>query len=156
LGICGGYQMLGQVIADPDGVEGLSESVAGLGHLPLATRLTRQKQLLRISGTGLDGAAFTGYEIHVGQTALLQPLGPLLHRDGLGPDGAISGDGRIAGCYAHGLFDHSDQRAVWLARIGAASDGADHPARVDAALDEIAAVLAQTLDVDALLGIAAG
>ena len=155
LGICGGYQMLGQTIADPDGVEGPAASVAGLGYLPVATRLTASKQLRRIGGTGLGGAAFAGYEIHVGETQHLQPLAPLLDRDGLGPDGAVSTDGRIAGCYAHGLFDHGDQRAAWLAALGGVSDGADHPARVDAALDDIATALEACLDIAAILEIAA-
>ncbi|MGI4876885.1 MAG: cobyric acid synthase [Janthinobacterium lividum] len=155
LGICGGYQMLGQSITDPEGVEGPVESVAALGHLPVATRLTATKQLRRIGGTGLGGAAFAGYEIHVGETHHLEALAPLLARDGLGPDGAVSADGRIAGCYAHGLFDHRDQRAAWLAVLGGVSDGADHPARVDAALDEIAAALEACLDIDFILKIAA-
>lgn len=154
LGICGGYQMLGRSIADPDGVEGPSETVAGLNYLPVTTRLSATKQLRRIGGTGLGGAAFAGYEIHIGETRHLEPLASLLDRHQFGPDGAVSGDGRIAGCYAHGLFDHGDQRAAWLARIGATSDGTDHPARVDAALDEIAGVLEATLDVRALLEIA--
>lgn len=155
LGICGGYQMLGESIADPDGVEGPVATVAGLGYLPVATRLTSHKQLLQVSGAGIDGARFAGYEIHVGETRPLAPVQALLQRDGLGPDGAISANGRISGCYVHGLFDHTDQRAAWLARLGAASDGTDHAGGVSAALDEIAAVLAQALDIDALLAIAA-
>jgi adenosylcobyric acid synthase len=154
LGICGGYQMLGREIADPDGVEGAAETVAGLAHLPAATILRRDKRLARVSGTGLDGAPFAGYEIHAGETRA--EWAPLLHLDDGGTDGAISADGRIAGCYVHGLFDRAEQRAAWLARFGGGSDGTDHRSRVDAALDELAAELARVVEVDAFLEMAGG
>jgi adenosylcobyric acid synthase len=69
-------------------------------------------------------------------------------------DGAVSASGHIAGCYVHGLFDHPAQRAAWLGRLGAASDGVDQAARVDAALDELAAALDRHLDVARLAEIA--
>ncbi|WP_430386844.1 cobyric acid synthase [Blastomonas fulva] len=155
LGICGGYQMLGQSIEDPDGVEGVPGSVAGLGYLPVATRLTGDKRVVDVTGTSLrDGAAFAGYEIHVGQTRALGPVQPLLRlADGV-EDGVISADGRIAGCYIHRLFDHPAQRGAWLARLGAASDGVAQEHRVDQALDALAASLEDYVDIDRLLEIA--
>jgi adenosylcobyric acid synthase len=153
LGICGGYQMLGTRIADPDGIEGPPGEVAGLGHLPVTTRLTPHKRLTEVTGVSFaEGAALRGYEIHCGVTD--GPAPPLLQLDDGRVDGAVSASGRIAGCYVHGLFDHPAQRAAWLERLGAASDGVDQAARVDAALDELAAALDRHLDVARLAEIA--
>ncbi|HVY79371.1 MAG TPA: cobyric acid synthase [Steroidobacteraceae bacterium] len=155
LGVCGGYQMLGRSIADPEGVEGARETVAGLGLLPITTTLTGDKRVTRTEGVELlSGAAFEGYEIHAGRTTVDSSVRPLLQlQDGL-LDGAISADGRIAGCYVHGLFDRVEQRAVWLRRIGTTCDGVDQSARVDSALDEIASELERAVDVARLLEIA--
>jgi adenosylcobyric acid synthase len=155
LGICGGYQMLGQQIADPDGVEGPPETVAGLGYLPVTTRLNCTKRITEVTGHNLaNGAAFSGYEIHVGRTNATGACAPLLRLADGQTDGAVSADGRIAGCYIHRLFDHPEQRAAWLARLGAASDGLFQSHRVDAALDELAEALAAHVDTDQLLAIA--
>jgi adenosylcobyric acid synthase len=155
LGVCGGYQMLGRSIADPDGVEGSAATVAGLGYLPIATNLTGDKRVTRTNGVELlSQAPFEGYEIHVGRTVVDANTRPLLRFADGTVDGVISADGRIAGCYVHGLFDRAEQRAVWLQRLGLASNGVDQAARVDGALDEIADVLARVIDVEKLLGIA--
>ena len=154
LGICGGFQMLGRSISDPDGVEGSPGAVQGLGLLDLETVLTGDKVLRPTTGRLASGAPFAGYEIHVGRTsgpALRRPL--LVRGDGAG-EGAVSPDGRIAGAYVHGLFDRAEARAALLADLGAASDGLDQTARVDAALDEIAAVLQSSLDIPRLAAIA--
>jgi len=155
LGICGGYQMLGQTIADPDGIEGKATSVAGLGYLPVATRLTPEKRVVDVTGTSIaDGAPFTGYEIHSGRTESVSAIQPMLRLNDGQTDGCIAEDGRIAGCYVHRLFDHPAQRAAWLARIGSASDGVFQAARVDRALDDLAAHLDACVDTDQLLAIA--
>ena len=155
LGICGGYQMLGQAIEDPDGVEGVPETVAGLGYLPVTTRLTADKRVVNVTGTSLrDDQPFTGYEIHVGQTRALPQVQPLLRLDSGEHDGAVSPDGRIAGCYIHRLFDHPAQRGAWLARLGAQGDGVAQQHRVDQALDSLAASLEDYVDIDRLLAIA--
>jgi adenosylcobyric acid synthase len=155
LGICGGYQMLGQQIADPDGIEGPPGTIAGLGYLPVTTRLTQDKRVVETSGHSIaDGAPFTGYEIHAGRTAATGPDRPLLRLAGGEVDGYISADGLIAGCYIHRLFDAPAQRGAWLARIGATSNGVLQSDRVDQALDELAAGLAAHLDIEALLNIA--
>jgi adenosylcobyric acid synthase len=155
LGVCGGYQMLGRSIADPDGIEGSAETVAGLGYLPIVTTLSGAKRVTQTRGIELlSQAPFEGYEIHVGRTTTDSNLRPLLRFADGSADGVISADGRIAGCYVHGLFDRAEQRAVWLARVGATSDGVNQSARVDAALDEMADVLARVVDVDKLMSIA--
>ena len=155
LGVCGGYQMLGRSIADPDGIEGSAETVAGLGYLPIDTTLTGDKRVTRTQGVELlSQAPFEGYEIHVGRTTVDSNTRPLLRFADGAVDGVISADGRIAGCYVHGLFDRAEQRAVWLARVGAMSDGVNQRARVDATLDEIAVALERVVDVGRVLGIA--
>jgi adenosylcobyric acid synthase len=155
LGICGGYQMLGQSVADPDGIEGPAESVAGLGHLPVTTRLTSDKRVTAVHGTEMaTGAGFEGYEIHAGRTIADAGVAALLRFADGTLDGAISADGRISGCYVHGLFNRAEQRAAWLARLGVSSDGVDQSVRVDAALDELARELERVIDLDRLFAIA--
>jgi adenosylcobyric acid synthase len=114
LGICGGYQMLGQVIRDPDGIERFQgeETIPGespgLGYLTLETLLTAEKVLQNVSGHCLLGAQScpaTGYEIHAGRSRLLEPLAPFCRSLAGEPDGAISQDNQIAGTYWHGIFN---------------------------------------------------
>jgi len=154
LGICGGYQMLGRSIADPNGVEGPAGQVAGLGLLPVDTVIAGTKTTRPVTGTLPDGAAFTGYEIHAGVTTVAPGTSPLLHFADGTPDGAVARDGQIAGCYVHGLFDAAGARAGLLARIGAQGDPLDRREAVDAALDGVARTLETALDIDALLDIA--
>lgn len=153
LGVCGGYQMLGRRITDPDGVEGPPGEAEGLGLLDVETVLTGAKTLRPVTGT-LGGARFEGYEMHVGRTdgpALARPL--LRFDDGTG-EGAVSADGRVAGAYVHGLFNRGEARAEWLGRLGASSTHTDQVQAVDAALDSIAAVLETAFDIPALAAIA--
>jgi len=156
LGLCGGYQMLGARIEDPDGIEGPPGAVAGLGLLDVATRLGGDKRLVAVSGrTAADGVPFAGYEMHVGVTegpAASRPM--LLLADG-SPDGACSPEGAVAGCYVHGLFADDRQRAAWLARLGAEGGGLSYEATVEATLDAFAAHLAAHLDMAALEAICA-
>jgi adenosylcobyric acid synthase len=150
LGICGGYQMLGRTIADPAGVEGPPETVAGLGLLPVDTVMREGKTLRRVHGLRLsDGSAFAGYEIHAGVTT--GEAAPLLHMADGRDEGAISPDGRVAGCYVHGLFDLAEQRRGW---ITGPSNGLDQSAAVDTALDALAAELERHVAIDRLLAIA--
>ncbi|MEH3047656.1 cobyric acid synthase [Sphingomonas adhaesiva] len=153
LGLCGGYQMLGRRIVDPDGVEGPAGDSEGLGLLDVETVLLGDKTLTRVSGEAL-GARFEGYEIHVGQTTGRDTARPLALLDDGRHDGSISADGLVAGSYIHGLLGDAAQRAAWLARIGVAAQGPDHDVAVDAALDELAAGLEAALDVGAILRIA--
>jgi adenosylcobyric acid synthase len=150
LGICGGYQMLGRTIADPQGVEGPPETVAGLGLLPVDTALGADKTLRNVSGVSIaDGAPFTGYEIHVGTTN--GDATPLLRMADGRSEGAVNADGRIAGCYIHGLFSCAEQRRQWL---DGAPNGIDHDVTVDAALDELAAELEKVVAIDRLIAVA--
>jgi len=155
LGICGGFQMLGRRIADPAGVEGAPGGANGLGLLDVETVMTIDKTVRPIAGELADGGApFAGYEIHVGRTMGPDLVRPLLRLDNGDGEGAVSLDGRVAGAYVHGLFDVGPARAALLARLGAASTGADHAPVVEAALDDIAEVLEQSLDLPALSRIA--
>ena len=155
LGVCGGYQMLGQRVADPDGIEGPAGAADGLGLLEIETVLTGAKVLRPAGGRLLgSGARFEGYEIHIGRTtgpALLRPL--LFFDDGAG-EGAVSADGRVAGCYVHGLFNAGPARTALLIELGAHSNGEDQAVTVDRAIEEIAGVLNQAFDIPALAVIA--
>jgi len=154
LGICGGYQMLGRTIADPLGVEGPAETVAGLGLLPVDTVIAADKRTRPITGEISAGIGFTGYEIHAGVTTAAAGTPPLLRFADGAADGASAQDGRIAGCYVHGLFDDPAARAHLLASLGVVSDGFDRREAIDAALDAIAATLERALDIDALIALA--
>jgi adenosylcobyric acid synthase len=104
LGLCGGYQMLGRTIADPDGIDGAPGTVDGLGLLDIATLMSSDKSTTLVSGTHVaTGAAIEGYEIHLGRSEGSDCVRPLLMIDGR-PDGAASIDGRVQGTYVHGLF----------------------------------------------------
>jgi len=159
LGLCGGYQMLGRRIADPQGIEGPPADVAGLGLLDVETVLTGDKVLVETSGTTLaDGVPFTGYEMHVGRTTAISGAGPgiapMLRLANGGLDGAVSADGRVAGCYVHGLLADDRQRRAWLQRIGVAAADFSYEAEVEATLDRLADHLARHVDCDRLLALA--
>ena len=155
LGICGGYQLLGRRIADPDGIEGAAGEAEGLGHLDVDTVLTGAKVLTHVSGKMLQGSVpFDGYEMHMGRTSGPGTKRPLLILQSGIPEGATSADGRICGCYVHGLFSRPEPRAALLANFGAISNGLNQPAVVDAALDELALALEQSLDIEGLAKVA--
>ena len=155
LGICGGYQMLGRSIDDPDGIEGPAARVEGLGVLDVETVLTGNKMLIDVKGVcSVGGVPFSGYEMHIGRTSGPDCARPLLNFADGRRDGAISADGRIAGCYVHGLFADDRQRALWLQRLGASADPFSYDAAIEATLDELAAHLAAHIDCDRLLELA--
>ena len=152
LGLCGGYQMLGRSIADPDGLEGPAGIAPGLGLLDVATILSPAKTLERVAGTAI-GARFDGYEIHIGETTGPDTVRALTTRDDGRRDGAVSPDGLVSGSYVHGLLGLADQRRAWLSRLGIDAVGPDHAASIDAALDAIAETLERHLDIDALIAV---
>ena len=154
LGLCGGYQMLGRTLADPQGIEGPAGSVAGLGLLDVETLMGGDKRLVAVHGHTGDGVGFTGYEMHVGTTDGPDRTRPFAMLGEGVADGAMSADGLVAGTYVHGLFADDAQRSAWLARLGAPSSGMNYEAGVEDALDALAAHLEKHLDIDALLGIA--
>lgn len=160
LGLCGGYQMLGRAVADPDGVEGPPGTAPGLGLLDVITTLAGDKSLVAVTGrTVADGVPLAGYEMHMGRTegaGTTRPLVRLDDAEGGRDDGAVSPDGRVAGCYVHGFFSNDRQRAAWLSRLGVppAVGGLVYEAMVDETLDALAAHLEQHVDVDTMLAIA--
>jgi len=154
IGICGGYQMLGRKISDPDGVEGDIREVNGLGLLDVETVLAGQKVTRNTKPKlAATGEVLEGYEIHLGRTSGPDCTRPFLTSEN-GPDGAISADGKVRGCYLHGLFSADGYRASVLARFGAAAGQVSHRQQVETALDELAENMEKHLDVDGLLGIA--
>ncbi|WP_439815234.1 cobyric acid synthase [Zavarzinia sp. CC-PAN008] len=155
LGICGGYQMLGRTIADPDGIEGPPETVQGLGLLDVETVMGGTKTLVEVTGRHrVSGTMVRGYEMHMGRTTGADTARPLLDLSA-GPDGAISADGRVAGTYVHGLFAGDAFRAAQLQALGRAARAVqDYEAVVDAALDCLADHLERHLDCDAILAFA--
>ncbi|MFQ5958088.1 MAG: cobyric acid synthase [Alphaproteobacteria bacterium] len=157
LGLCGGYQMLGTRIADPDGVEGPPSKAPGLGLLAVATTLAPTKRLAEVVGTcALTGEAVRGYEMHMGATDGPDRARPMLDlRDRR--EGARSADGRVEGTYVHGLFTADGFRHAFLDRIAARRiSGVAYECEVEAALDAIAARLEACVDLDRLMEIADG
>jgi adenosylcobyric acid synthase len=153
LGLCGGYQMLGNSIADPDGVDGRPGTVEGLGLLDITTTMSGDKSTTLVSGIHCaSGAAVEGYEIHLGRSDGADCTRPVLTLDGRG-DGASSADGRIQGTYVHGLFAGDTFRKAWLAHLGITSKLA-YETRIETALDALADHLEAHLDIDQLLKIA--
>ena len=152
LGICGGFQMLGDWIHDPAGLEGAAGSAPGLGLLEMETRMMAGKQLRNASGRLLpEGAPIAGYEIHTGVTtgpALERPLCELAGR----PDGAVSDDGRVLGTYLHGLFDQPVAGAALLARCGLeeAGEAVNLAAHRQTELQRLADALEAHLDMSAI------
>ena len=154
LGICGGYQMLGQTIADPDGIEGPARSVAGLGHLDVATVMQPHKRLaLSQAVYRATGDKVSGYEIHMGDTTGPDCARAWLSLDGRG-EGAASPNGRIMGCYLHGLFSADAFRSAFFAQLGKPVAAYGYDAQVEKTLDALADHLEQHLDIDALLTLA--
>jgi adenosylcobyric acid synthase len=151
LGLCGGYQMLGRTIADPDGIEGSPGKVDGLGMLDLTTTLSSEKRLEPARGTTSDGAPFAGYEMHIGVTEGPDRARPFAHLADGTPDGAVSTDGRVIGTYIHGLFADDRQRAAWLSRLGAGPPKIAYDGLIEQTLDALAAHLADHIDLDRLL-----
>ena len=152
LGICGGYQMLGRIIADPDGVEGAPGTSPGLGLLDVETVLTPVKQLrVEQASHAASGAAISGYHMHMGVTSGPDTARPFAHVAGT-TEGATSPDGRVAGTYLHGLFAADPFRRAFLGN--AASLDLAYEAGIEQALDDLAAHLENHLDIDALLALA--
>jgi adenosylcobyric acid synthase len=155
LGLCGGYQMLGRLISDPEGIEGSPGEAEGLGLLDIDTTLSGDKTLVEAEGNeAASGAAVRGYEMHVGATkgpGLARPMLTLAGR----PDGAVSEDGRVLGCYLHGLFAADQFRHAFLARLKLrAASGLAYETEVENTLDALAEHLEAHLDLDGLLAAA--
>ncbi len=153
VGLCGGYQMLGRLVRDPDGIEGAVREAEGLGLLDVETVMEPEKTVREARATTPDGEPLEGYEIHLGRTSGPDCARPVCLIDGQ-PDGATSADGRVFGTYLHGLFGADDWRRRYLSRFGLEAAGPGYRAGVEAALDEIADALERVVDVEALLATA--
>lgn len=154
LGICGGYQMLGQVIADPEGIEGPPGHSPGLGLLDVETTLTPRKQLRAEDAVDVMlGQPLAGYHMHMGESLGPARARPFAHVGGA-PEGAISADGLVIGSYLHGLFASDAFRRAFLDARGAPVDPAlNFEAGIDQTLDALAVHLETHLDLDALLAL---
>ncbi len=153
MGICGGFQMLGERIRDPNGIEGAPGESAGLGWLELETVLHPVKQLRNVNGRFLlEGTRVRGYEIHMGQSEGVALERPSLLLDDGRADGALSADGQILGTYVHGLFEQSAACATLLRWAGLKAPLAfDHAQRREDALERLADAVEHSLDVARLL-----
>lgn len=155
IGICGGYQILGQTIRDPQGLEGPAGSSDGLGFLPVHTTLEPEKQLKSVQGTlqlpGQTECPITGYEIHLGHTEHPEQQSVIQCDDG-SREGCISPDGQVIGTYWHGLFDHPQACQHWLHWAGLAhAERVDIEQLRDTAIDRIADAIEAHIDLEALL-----
>jgi len=168
LGICGGYQMLGERILDPEGVESAQRETAGLGLLPAVTTFATRKRTVRVSARVLGtagpfgravGEEITAYEIHMGSTVHYgEPVFQLREGGETVPDGCLAANGLVMGSYLHGLFENGSLRRAlvhWLAdRRGIPVPGGDGAvAARDAEYDRLADTLRHHLDLGALLSI---
>jgi adenosylcobyric acid synthase len=158
LGLCGGYQMLGQTLADPGGIEGPAGTVPGLGLLALSTEMTGDKTLTAVSGRHLaSGAPLRGYEMHIGRTQGADCERPFMKREDGRSEGGQSADGRVAGCYLHGLFASDAFRHAYLSAIRKrAVSGLAYEAMIDGVLDRLAEHCAAHLDLPRILEVARG
>jgi len=164
VGICGGYQMLGRTIRDPQRVESSKEVVPGLGLLPVETLFLAEKATYRIrarvrGGPGwlarVAGQVVSGYEIHMGRTNGADPWLTITARSQRPvevADGAASEDGRVWGCYLHGLFETQAFRRAWLAGLGWENPGLPSTSSTDLArrLDDLAEAVEQALNMELL------
>jgi adenosylcobyric acid synthase len=153
LGLCGGYQMLGGVIRDPDGIEGPAGSAQGLGLLDIDTVLSGDKRLEPVTGTTTDGIPVRGYEMHMGLTQGPDCARPFARLADGSPEGAVSADGQVIGSYIHGLFSDDRQRSAWLERFAAGPAAAGYDDTIEQTLDRLAAHLARHIDLDRLLSL---
>ena len=155
-GICGGFQMLGDRISDPNGVDGMAGDSEGLGLLKVETVMTAEKHVRPVSGVcALSGEQIAGYEIHMGKTHGPDSERPFAMLGGKA-DGARSPDGRVAGSYVHGAFSRDAFRQAWLKSLNAEPlIGLHFGAEVERALDDLADGVAAAVDFDRLLALAA-
>lgn len=156
LGVCGGYQMLGREIIDEDGIEGQPGRVDGLGHLDVTTHMHPEKRLAEVTATYIKtNETLTGYEIHIGATDGPDCANPWLSVEGR-DEGAQSMNGKIRGCYLHGLFSSDAFRKTYLRELGADARDFDFAAGLQDTLDALADHIETHVDIDAIYRISGG
>jgi len=154
IGICGGFQMLGRVIRDPDGIEGAGGQVTGLGLLEIETVMRPDKVVRNVLAHDRRfGAEVQAYEIHLGVSHGADCAHAPFVVEGH-PCGAATADGRIWGTYLHGLFANGHWRKKYFEHLGVCSQGRDQGVMIDYALDNIANLLEETLETDRLFALA--
>ncbi len=154
LGICGGYQILGKTISDPEGIEGPAGTSEGLGFLDVETRMSQNKSLTRVNASyGVRALTIEGYEIHIGETHGPDCARPFAYIEDR-PEGAQSLTGQVKGTYLHGLFSNDLFRKDFLTGIGLDSGIGNYESDVEQTLDALAAHIEGHLDVDQMLGVA--
>ncbi len=155
-GVCGGYQMLGDVVSDPDGFDGDGGEAPGLGLLHVKTVMTSEKEVTPVEGMcAQNGDPVQGYEIHAGETTGPDTRRPIFQL-GNRTDGARSVDGLIEGTNLHGAFASDAFRRYWLARAGiAAEENLQYESAVERALDDLADGVEASIDIDRMLEAAA-
>ncbi|RBP02450.1 adenosylcobyric acid synthase (glutamine-hydrolysing) [Roseiarcus fermentans] len=159
VGLCAGYQMLGRVVRDPMGVEGLPGETEGLGLLDLETDMSGDKRLVEVDAFDrISSVRVTGYEMHMGRTTGAGLARPWMSLDfgggAIRPEGAVSHDGRVAGGYLHGIFAGDAFRSAWLRQVGAQASSLAFEARVEETLETLADHCEANLDLDALFALA--
>mgnify|MGYP001116484665 FL=1 len=153
LGLCGGFQMLGHTVFDPEGIEGVVGTSAGLNLLDIDTVLGPTKELrVEQATSALSGEPLTGYHMHMGVTRGRGLERPFAHIGDM-TDGAVSADGTVMGTYLHGLFAADAFRRNFLGSAAATSTLA-YEATIEETLDALAVHLERHLDLDALLELA--
>lgn len=154
MGICGGYQMLGQLIDDPLGIEGTAGCSEGLNYLPITTVLEQEKQLRQVEGCltlpEQERVDVTGYEIHAGVTTLLSDSESPVQLDGV-PDGAMGLENNVFGSYLHGIFDSPSACESILHWAGAHKvESVDFETIKEQGIDQIADAIEESLDLSLL------
>lgn len=155
IGICGGYQMLGELIADPEGLEGKSGSSKGLGYFAMSTVLKPTKTLMNVVGElqlANQSVQISGYEIHAGDSEINttsgQQLNNLLEVAGK-KEGLVSEDGQIAGCYLHGLFDQPEALQLFMSWVGfSIEQSASIEVLEEQAIERVSKACQKYLDMD--------
>lgn len=164
IGICGGYQMLGEEVVDTESVESGEREMEGLSLLPVVTRFERPKVTRRVSALvtseipvlpGLEGTRLDGYEIHTGRVEVVGGSSPLLfdRGDDMAADGSVSDDGRVFGTHLHGLFNNPEVIAALLSVVGGSPSGTDHGELVEESIARLAAAMRRELDLDYVYGL---
>ena len=162
VGICGGYQMLGQMIYDSDLIESDRPEVRGLGVFDYDTKMVGDKATYRssavISGRmawlqDLEGSSISGYEIHMGRTGAKEPWLRFAQRGDAQvsvPDGEMRPDGKVWGCYMHGIFENDAFRRAWLGSLGLDAAGSEL-VTLDESLNRLADEIEANLDLAGLI-----
>ena len=153
LGICGGFQMLGTKICDPDGIEGEAGETEGLGFLQIQTVMQAGKTVRVVSATHFaTSLEIKGYEIHLGETSGADCARPFALIDGRN-EGACSQDGRVQGSYLHGLFSQDRFRKAFLDKLGMSVSGFSYDVQIEDTLDRLADHIETHLNVDKIFAI---